>query len=321
VSESDKRGHWSHSNLSPLAEETNLAYYWIGFLLADGCFYISKNQLKLHESKERADHVSKFRDFIEYHRGSRVNALTVGDREVIPYLVDKFGIKEKKTYNPPEFDHVKEEDLFISMSVGFIDGDGYIQNQTGENRVDSCVSIKLHSSWKDKLQLLTDRIYNYRQLSNSPDAYINPSGYAVVHWGDSRVLKMLKRHLIKHELPVIEEKWNRVDLDYKSRIEKHEQRIVTYLNLVEEGFSLREISQRMEITYNGVVALRDRENLPDAKVKGTSIPTTTACEILSRQEETCQILADEYDISPHTVCQIWNNPEDYVAYPEQCLEQ
>ena len=77
------------ANLSVLLEDSNEAFYWIGFLLADGSF--NDNRIRL--------------------------TLSIKDKE-----------HDNKTYNPPETILKFDNDLVYSLLAGFIDGDGNIQH-------------------------------------------------------------------------------------------------------------------------------------------------------------------------------------------------
>ena len=84
--------------------------------------------------------------------------------------MSKFGILDKKTYNPPITLDTIQEDYLYCILVGFIDGDGNIQNQN--KRKDFMLRIKNHSSWLQILNIFSTLICGEER------AKINNQGYA-----------------------------------------------------------------------------------------------------------------------------------------------
>ena len=83
--------------------DTPEAFYWIGFLLADGSFY--DNRLKLGLSIKDADHLYKFANFINYTGAVDITDKSISiackDVEAVQRIKEKFDIRDRKTYNPP----------------------------------------------------------------------------------------------------------------------------------------------------------------------------------------------------------------------------
>ena len=52
-------------------------------------------------------------------------------------------------------------------------------------------------------------------------AKIDNSGYARIIFSNSVIIKYLKRFAIMYKLPVLQRKWDRVDLNYVGKLEKH----------------------------------------------------------------------------------------------------
>lgn len=133
------------ANLSKLLENNSCAYYWIGFLLADGTINHETMRLKLTLAKKDLSHVERFHKFIQSSQNISLNTVSCQDKLTVPKIIDKFDLKKRKTYNPPE----KQLELDINLMalyIGFIDGDGSIKKV--HKRKDCNIIIKVHSSWQ-----------------------------------------------------------------------------------------------------------------------------------------------------------------------------
>lgn len=209
-----KRNFCRKSNLSILLKEKPESYYWIGFILADG-YIRNRKEIQIHISKNDAKHIINFSKYVE-HEGSfdkRKNTfgLHIGDMNIVKEICQKFDIKERKTYNPPDR-FIKASDALIkSFIVGFIDGDGNINKP--KNKTTTDIKIKCHGSWLNFL----DWIANYLKLNNK--ALLNKKGYAVLNICDFVKQKDLKKNAINNNLPFLERKWNKIDLDYTTNRE------------------------------------------------------------------------------------------------------
>lgn len=164
-------------DMSPLLEETPEAYYWIGFLLSDGHF--SNGRVVFHLKLIDSEHVIKFAKFINW-TGTFIDRKELGIRvepkhtEVVNELINKFDIKQAKTYNPPKTLLIHDAELLKCLVIGFIDGDGNITRQT-RGRKDFMIRIKLHSSWFNILKEIC-QIIKY----DDSHVIINKQGYAQV---------------------------------------------------------------------------------------------------------------------------------------------
>ena len=96
--------------------------------------------------------------------------------------------------------------LFLSLLVGFIDGDGCIRKQT--NRNDCFIQLKGHSAWLSLFQAFEVRLNTiYNSTTNS--AKINNAGYAYFGISNSKALE-LKKVIEYNQLPVLNRKWNKL---------------------------------------------------------------------------------------------------------------
>ena len=74
-------------------------------------------------------------------------------------LRNKFGITNRKTYEPCSFKYIKNDELLFSLIVGFIDGDGSISKKNNCNSY--TLSFSMHPSWLSNLNYIKKFLYNY----------------------------------------------------------------------------------------------------------------------------------------------------------------
>jgi len=218
---------FSKSDLSVLLEDTPLAYYWMGFLTADGHFY--EKRVKLHLAKKDRSHLQKYAKFVSCELAKRRLAVSIQDRIVVPLLRTKYHLTSRKTYEPPisgwifgnkELDEALKANLYLAYMIGFIDGDGSITYQTG--RKDCSLRIKCHMSWWHFLQYFSDWISMRLGVnSNKVKTVMQKQGkYAQLAFTRRSILRYLKIKTKELDLPVLERKWSRIDETSISRQER-----------------------------------------------------------------------------------------------------
>ena len=211
------RNEYCKSDMSVLLLDNYISYYWIGFLLADG--HISKlNRLSFALSVKDIDHLKKFNKYIKGERNiskiknKNIYTYSYQDKFWVSKLVEKFDIDSKKTYNPPRY--IPEDNfLFLSMLIGFIDGDGNIRYQY--KRKDCLCIIKLHSSWLPWLELVTDKLKSIGLKIPYPK--IINAGYAELHITGMHNLIFLKIFAMENKIPYLNRKWDIINTKYISR--------------------------------------------------------------------------------------------------------
>lgn len=154
---------------------------------------------------------------------------------------------------------IKDDNLFLSLVVGFIDGDGNIKKVT--NREDASLTIKCHSSWLNNLDLINNRICNMIGIKCNNIVKLNNQGYARLIWTNSKVLRFLKKSTISLELPVLERKWNLIDENFISRQEIGEKRVNQVRELLENGWSKGNIASYLGVGQSCVSQIIKRNNL------------------------------------------------------------
>ncbi len=222
---------YCESDTSVLLLEIPETYYWIGFILADG--HISNhNRLSIALAKKDSKHLEKFCTYLSCKnlKIDKKNScrLSVKDNVYIKQLKEKFDIKNDKTYYPPNLDWNIDKNLFLSMLIGYIDGDGCIKYQF--QRKDASIAFHVHSSWLFFLQLLKSKLFEYFNF-NTGEPIIGKDGYARWTISNFELVKELKRFVINMKLPFLDRKWSRINLNYISRTETSRERDMKVIQL------------------------------------------------------------------------------------------
>lgn len=208
-----------------LLEDTPEAFYWIGFLLADGHFDKSpkdpQNRIKLCLKDIDDDRVINLHKFLElkvkitYYsdRTTDYAEFSVVDKSKIRPICEKFDIKTRKTENPPDINLYKKFDpkLLLALIIGYIDGDGSID-------IYGHCKIKVHKNWTLFLDFIVDILNKEFNMHNKPSKLIpqkNKRGefnsYANLTI-PKEVCKKLKQFIMDNNLDVMKRKWNRVKM-------------------------------------------------------------------------------------------------------------
>jgi len=240
------------SNLAVLLEENPLAYYWMGFLMADGHFDKSK-RIKFVLSQKDEHQVMRLASFVGFtgkiQRHKYYAGFSCQNVDIVPKLCAKFGIVSNKTEHPCKLDFA-EDDLFLAAFIGFIDGDGCIKKVY--KRKDAGIIIKCHRSWLPVLSYFNKRIQQISKTTCNSNVIVNNAGYASINWTRGLLIRWLKSQSIRMKLPVLERKWNLIDLSLTSRQDVGEQRRIKIAELLQKGFSYKDIARQIGITYSGV---------------------------------------------------------------------
>jgi len=245
----------TNNNLKRILDNSPESYYWIGFILADGCFSGDKskkydkqyNALKFTLARKDLSSVRKFAKFInatvnvvvkdETHDALGVH---VNDIVTIRTLMDKMGLESSqvKTYNPPtKLFSLKPDELFC-LIVGYTDGDGCIMLKQQKNGKFPFVTYTAYKAWMSIFEQFEPFLYGYFGLEkNSKAKHIGIVHYEnmplekrdrAVKWEipDVRLIKAMKRKAIEFKLPIMSRKWSKVNIntEVKSRKEIADER-------------------------------------------------------------------------------------------------
>jgi hypothetical protein len=212
-------------NLEKLLDDSKESYYWIGFLLADAHFKNNSCQLKI--SATDTNHLEKLGKYlgkvrpitiyenksnkIKFIRGIQIKptkriATFIMTGDAMIKIIDKFFITNNKTYNPP---NIKNYNLsptqFISMLIGFIDGDGSIKYH--HNTVDC--KVECHASWQSNLLYFYETLKEISGITSKHIPKLNSRGYFYINLNFSLVL-FLRNFIIENGLPAMGRKWEKV---------------------------------------------------------------------------------------------------------------
>ncbi len=235
----------TNGDLSILLEDSSISLYWIGFILADG--HISdKNRLIITLSNLDTNHLKKISELLKTKMRTYKNKVTIAimDKYKICLLKEKYNINNLKTYNPPDVKIFEKlpDDLFLSLLIGFIDGDGTIQNR--KKTKNKHLAIKCHSSWLDILNYFISRVAKLVGI-NLPLGYIDKRGYAQVYITNNIHIKYLKQKAIELNLPILNRKWDKIDLSFISKQEKTKERRKIVLNLLKDNLTANDIAKKL----------------------------------------------------------------------------
>ena len=204
--------------LAILLEESNIIYYWIGFIMADGSIDIIKKRLRISISVTDKEHLQKFADLIKTnittsidnrnfsYVKSEICSISVTDYENLDLISKKFDMINNKTHNPPNIEYLNDVDRFISFFVGFVDGDGCISLQS-KNSKPHFIRIHSEKSWLPVFDYFKKF---FKKIGLVSSVRINKKGYADFYIGKQKQLYFIKNKAIELNLPFLERKWNKI---------------------------------------------------------------------------------------------------------------
>lgn len=219
--------------LDNLLNNDLIAYYWIGFLLADAHFSTG-GKFCIVQSEKDYNHIKQFAEFIEFKYKIRkcISKLTykgiekeythfkieINHRDNVLKIMEKFDIHNRKTYDPPSlnlFENLSHEQC-ISIIIGFIDGDGWISSKS-YNKIEAELGIQIHCSWQHILSYFNKKISNESGRIGRISFGNNKTTLIISNTDDIRALKKFAND---HTLPILERKWSKVNLEYKNKNHK-----------------------------------------------------------------------------------------------------
>lgn len=200
-------------SLYPLLEESPEAYYWIGFIFADGTLSLN-GRLSVTTSWDGL-HLEKLAKFIggnvtinkkseniNNYSGSRKLFYRVSIKDIKHHqqLRDKFNISNIKTYVVHDLDFFTEDWMFHSFLIGFIDGDGNI----------NCgIRLINHRNWFNSHILISQKLADYGIHSKYKINKRNESELYI----SAKYRKMAIKFINDNDLPVLKRKW--YNINYK----------------------------------------------------------------------------------------------------------
>lgn len=250
-----------------LLNDDHLSFYLMGYFFADGSVFkdtisfstnhdidFLKNICNIlcssFNTSIRKQNVKKVIDCVV--KGSKTeHSTSCQSKEFVPKIIEKFKIKYRKTYNPPDVSKWKfNEELLLSMFIGFIDGDGHVNYEKGSKY--STIMVSVHKSWLVFLEYFYDLLVKQFEFDLTKPR-IDNKNQAFWSTCNMNVISFFKRHLLKHNLPALDRKWNQVDENYVSRKWQGIMNQRKMYELYLEGKTYKEIASIMNFSYKYVV--------------------------------------------------------------------
>jgi hypothetical protein len=199
-------------------------FYWIGFLLADGCFRSSNGngileQITVLLANTDKEHLEKLAINLNSKVTIRKNVgftdslkavMQANSKIMVPKICEKFDINFRKTYNPPNFESYNNkfnDEQILSIIVGFVDGDGSIYDNGNNGH---SIGIECHISWKNNLEYINNFVHTYFNVSKRTKVGVRARGQCYLKLGKQELLKYIKQFIKINNLPVLDRKWNKI---------------------------------------------------------------------------------------------------------------
>lgn len=254
-----------NSDFRFLLEETNIAYYWMGFLFADGHFNFKSGNIVLCSNPVDLDHLCIFGNLCgvkpkiynmlksgyrtEDKRMVRVSGSQI---RIIKDLKNKFDIDQNKTYNPPSIEiltnQLNTEEKFISFLCGFWDGDGSIYKTHSTNKDKKYLrlfgAIELHRSWKDFLQFLLDKLYEFGFLKKRSFVKETKTNCAKILITGCTLYKI--KNSFPKEITPLKRKWDKVIKEFAPS-SYYDDVKDSIKKLASSGLTVKQISKKLKI--------------------------------------------------------------------------
>jgi len=229
----------------------------MGFLAADGCFR-DNGTFAIASSEKDLEHLMKFSEYIQYKnkvsKGFTRSIITPqleyanysinvgGIFDFICGVQSKFDLKPRKTYSPPNIEFYRNftNEQLMAYFIGFVDGDGTIQNP--KKNAYSCIVVQCHISWMDFFSGINALVLG------GTGTVRESQGKAKLHLGNQIFVKKLKRFVVDMSLPVLSRKWDKIDVDVVLRRELFERRFEAFKVVYSKDKKIKEISEEIGVT-------------------------------------------------------------------------
>lgn len=240
------------ANVVKLIDGTNEAYYWLGFIMADGHFSES-NQIQINLGKKDLEHLKKFANFVEYKSELIKPNISIGFSSIRDKLNDIFKISNNKTHNPCDLNKLSG-DSFFSFIIGFIDGDGSISKK-------GYLSLVSHKNWFNNITLMVKEISNGEYYS----CKIKKDGLCIGSISNIDTMKNIKNKIKELNLPILNRKWDRVEITKLSKKDRTFKNMIECQLLFNKGLSVKEIIEITKLSKSQVYKQRNSIKEKDLK--------------------------------------------------------
>ena len=163
-------------------------------------------------------------------------------------------ISIRKTYNPPDLSFLNTKNKFMSFFAGFIDGDGSFSNSKSVS-----LKIQCHKNWLDNFKYIKNRLDEI--IDNNINVYIDDKDYVSFTTSNQTFLSKLKIMVEKLNIPIMERKWNRIDINNISDVDNEKNKNKLIMKLNKEGKKLKEIAEIIGYTDNSMRSYFNRNKI------------------------------------------------------------
>lgn len=255
--------------LAPLLADSTEAYYWAGFIMADGSFSYPHGRFQMTLASKDRKHLSKLARL--FHTSISVGnnngfpncSIKVMHRSVFQGIKKKYDFRPHKTTNPPRR-FASNDDLFLAFLIGFIDGDGHIRRVTG--RTDCAIHIKVHATWQRVLNYFHRRVYRIAKIKTRKNVHgnkfatINKAGYAKISFTDMRIVVFLKRKSKELKVPYLARKWKIIDPNRISKYDVSEYTRECFELLKSRGYNKLQAAQFLRLSPSALYLVERRKD-------------------------------------------------------------
>lgn len=198
--------------LKNLNQENYLAYYWQGFLMADG-YVDNLGRLGLSLAEKDKEHLVKFKDFVGHGLLHKREGISNYGGPYYEYkcmdivnakkFYENYSITGKKTYNPPCLKPLDEDWKFLCFFVGFFDGDGCIGfDKRGKTNL---MKLECHASWLNLFEEMSNLLLTYFEIESKVS--LTNRGFAKLNIYKQASFYKFKDLIRQYKLPILERKW------------------------------------------------------------------------------------------------------------------
>jgi hypothetical protein len=192
--------------LEKLFDESNISYYWLGFIMADG--NIGRDELKITLSSVDFDHLSKFAEYmgVKIKLDNEKCSVQIADRFYCEKMRGKFNTSTNKTYCGADF-NIENMELFFSFLAGIIDGDGCFCTNNYKVKKVNMIRIHCHSSYMEFYKKISDQLKEYGIESR---VYMCSRGYCKFVISRQKDFIKLNNYVTKCNIPLLHRKWSKL---------------------------------------------------------------------------------------------------------------
>ena len=198
------------STLSPLTNGSHTSLYWMGFLMADGHFDASRSTLAITIGEKDLTYLQQLATLLNANistyirKPNNIIQMSVCDKTNFGVITNKWDLHNNKTKNPPSKLPELTKEEFYSWIIGFVDGDGSIEKPGNSGTIVSGLE------WKHIIEHISIQLNCPNIEIRKPTTFSNNESLRLRLRAEP--LRILKEHAIKHELPILLRKWDRVRL-------------------------------------------------------------------------------------------------------------